>query len=69
MDARSMFHDLTLGVESSITGMVTLMAVAEALSRVRALVESTGKELDNRLEPHLKCGLNYFFFASSSFVL
>lgn len=63
-----MFHDLTLGVESSITGMVTLMAVAEALSRVRALVESTGKGLDNRSEPHLKCGLNYFFFAWSSFV-
>lgn len=35
MDARSMFHDLTLGVESSVTGMVTVMAVAEALSRVR----------------------------------
>ncbi|KAF9186718.1 hypothetical protein BGZ51_001800 [Haplosporangium sp. Z 767] len=34
MDSRSLFHDLTLGVESSLTGMVTVLAVAEALSRV-----------------------------------
>jgi hypothetical protein len=35
MDSRSLFHDVTMGVESSITGMVTVLAVAEALSRVR----------------------------------
>lgn len=34
MDSRSLFHDITLGVESSVAGMVTLLAVAEALSRV-----------------------------------
>lgn len=34
MDSRSLFHDLTLGVESSVAGMVTVLAVAEALSRV-----------------------------------
>ncbi|GJJ79156.1 nicastrin [Entomortierella parvispora] len=33
MDSRSLFHDLTMGVESSISSMVTLLAVAEALSR------------------------------------
>ncbi|KAF9582380.1 hypothetical protein BGW38_000278 [Lunasporangiospora selenospora] len=33
MDSRSLFHDITLGVESSVTGMVTVLAVAEALSR------------------------------------
>ncbi|KAG0232971.1 hypothetical protein BGW42_007784 [Actinomortierella wolfii] len=33
MDSRSFFHDLTIGVESSITGMVAVLATAEALSR------------------------------------
>ncbi|KAI8096192.1 Nicastrin-domain-containing protein [Halteromyces radiatus] len=33
MDSRSLFHDLTLGVDTSISGMVTLLSVADALSR------------------------------------
>ncbi|KAG0027575.1 hypothetical protein BGZ81_005470 [Podila clonocystis] len=45
MDARSMFHDLTLGVESSVTGMVTLMAVAEALSRSTIPLDSMQKHI------------------------
>ena len=34
MDSRSVFHDLTLGVENDISGMVAMFAVADALSKV-----------------------------------
>ncbi|CAO3587679.1 unnamed protein product [Absidia cylindrospora] len=34
LDSRSLFHDLTKGVDTSISGMVTVLAVADALSRV-----------------------------------
>ncbi|KAJ2959748.1 hypothetical protein NQZ79_g4838 [Umbelopsis isabellina] len=33
MDSRSIFHDLTLGVENDVSGMVALLAVADALSK------------------------------------
>ncbi|KAF8926196.1 hypothetical protein BGZ58_000101 [Dissophora ornata] len=45
MDSRSLFHDLTLGVESSVTGMVTLLAVAEALSRSSISLDSMPKHI------------------------
>ncbi|KAF9399112.1 hypothetical protein BGZ94_005808, partial [Podila epigama] len=45
MDARSLFHDLTLGVDSSVTGMVTLMAVAEALSRSTIPLDTMPKHI------------------------
>jgi hypothetical protein len=35
MDSRSIFHDLTLGVENDVSGMVALFAVADALSKVK----------------------------------
>lgn len=34
MDSRSVFHDLTLGVENDISGLVAMFAVADALSKV-----------------------------------
>ncbi|CDH57981.1 nicastrin [Lichtheimia corymbifera JMRC:FSU:9682] len=34
MDSRSMFHDLTIGTNTDVSGVVALLAVAEALSRV-----------------------------------
>ncbi|KAI8332555.1 Nicastrin-domain-containing protein [Chlamydoabsidia padenii] len=33
LDSRSLFHDLTVGVDTSISGMVTLLSVADALNR------------------------------------
>ncbi|KAG0365842.1 hypothetical protein BGZ54_006151 [Gamsiella multidivaricata] len=45
MDSRSLFHDLTIGVESSITGMVTLLVVAEALSRSSIPLDSMQKHI------------------------
>ncbi|KAG0049062.1 hypothetical protein BGZ83_006069 [Gryganskiella cystojenkinii] len=45
MDSRSLFHDLTMGVESSITSMVTLLAVAEALSRSSVPLDSMQKHI------------------------
>lgn len=36
MDSRSVFHDLTLGVENDISGLVAMLAVADALSKVRS---------------------------------
>jgi hypothetical protein len=47
MDSRSLFHDLTLGVESSVAGMVTVLAVAEALSRVSISFNDIILENDN----------------------
>jgi hypothetical protein len=34
LDSRSLFHDLTVGVDTSISGLVTLLSVAEAINRV-----------------------------------
>lgn len=34
MDSRSLFHDLTVGASSDVSGMVTVLAIADALSRV-----------------------------------
>lgn len=34
MDSRSMFHDLTIGTNTDVSGVVALLAVADALSRV-----------------------------------
>ncbi|KAG0303492.1 hypothetical protein BGZ98_006581 [Dissophora globulifera] len=45
MDSRSLFHDLTLGVESSISGMVTVLAVAEALSRSSIPLDTMQKHI------------------------
>lgn len=36
MDSRSVFHDLTLGVENDISGLVAMLAVADAISKVRS---------------------------------
>ncbi|SAM09515.1 hypothetical protein [Absidia glauca] len=33
LDSRSLFHDLTVGVDTSISGLVTLLSVAEAINR------------------------------------
>jgi hypothetical protein len=35
LDSRSLFHDLTVGVDTSISGLVTLLSIAEAINRVR----------------------------------
>ncbi|KAF9087087.1 hypothetical protein BGX29_001048 [Mortierella sp. GBA35] len=45
MDSRSLFHDLTLGVESSVAGMVTVLAVAEALSRSTIPLDTMAKHI------------------------
>lgn len=45
MDSRSLFHDLTLGVESSVAGMVTVLAVAEALSRSTIPLDKMSKHI------------------------
>ncbi|KAF9924705.1 hypothetical protein FBU30_005375 [Linnemannia zychae] len=45
MDSRSLFHDLTLGVESSVAGMVTVLAVAEALSRSTVPLDTMSKHI------------------------
>ncbi|KAF9975540.1 hypothetical protein BGZ73_000800 [Actinomortierella ambigua] len=45
MDSRSFFHDLTIGVESSLTGMVALLATAEALSRSPIPLSSMQKHI------------------------
>lgn len=34
MDSRSLFHDLTLGVHYDLSGMVSVLAIADALSKV-----------------------------------
>lgn len=34
MDSRSLFHDLTVGASSDVSGMVAVLAIADALSRV-----------------------------------
>lgn len=34
MDSRSLFHDLTIGASNDVSGMVAVLAIAEALSRV-----------------------------------
>lgn len=40
MDSRSMFHDLTIGTNTDVSGVVALLAVAEALSRVSKSFDS-----------------------------
>jgi nicastrin len=45
MDSRSVFHDLTLGVENDISGMVAMFAVADALSKVSVLL-NINKRID-----------------------
>jgi hypothetical protein len=35
IDSRSMFHDLTVGATKDVSGMVTVLAIADALSRVK----------------------------------
>ncbi|KAF9429330.1 hypothetical protein BGZ76_001447, partial [Entomortierella beljakovae] len=45
MDSRSLFHDLTLGVESSVAGMVAVLAVAEALSRSTTPLDTMPKNI------------------------
>ncbi|KAI8356851.1 Nicastrin-domain-containing protein [Mortierella sp. GBAus27b] len=45
MDSRSLFHDVTMGVESSITGMVTVLSVAEALSRSSIPLDTMPKHI------------------------
>ncbi|KAF9917062.1 hypothetical protein BX616_002041 [Lobosporangium transversale] len=45
MDSRSLFHDLTLGVQSSVASMVALLAVADALSRSSIPLESMPKHI------------------------
>lgn len=36
IDGRSMFHDLTVSASKDVSGMVTVLAIADALSRVSA---------------------------------
>ncbi|KAI8582078.1 hypothetical protein K450DRAFT_228897 [Umbelopsis ramanniana AG] len=45
MDSRSVFHDLTLGVENDISGMVAMFAVADALSKSPTSVASFPKHI------------------------
>ncbi|KAI9008996.1 glycosyltransferase family 20-domain-containing protein [Phycomyces nitens] len=45
LDSRSMFHDLTDGVTSSLSGLVALLAVAESLSRAPVSLESLPKHI------------------------
>ncbi|KAG0210356.1 hypothetical protein BGX28_009408 [Mortierella sp. GBA30] len=45
MDSRSLFHDLTIGVESSLTGFITVLAVSEALSRSIIPLDSMQKHI------------------------
>jgi nicastrin len=37
IDSRSMFHDLTIGATKDVSGMITVLAIADALSRVNCL--------------------------------
>lgn len=41
LDSRALFHDLTIGASKDISGLVTVLAIAEALSRVRVDISKT----------------------------
>ncbi|KAM3580291.1 hypothetical protein VKS41_007527 [Umbelopsis sp. WA50703] len=45
MDSRSIFHDLTLGVENDVSGMVALFAVADALSKSPTALDTFPKHI------------------------
>lgn len=45
MDSRSMFHDLTIGTNTDVSGVVALLAVAEALSRVSKSSDSADSKV------------------------
>ncbi|KAI8971483.1 Nicastrin-domain-containing protein [Mycotypha africana] len=45
MDSRSMFHDLTTGASSSISGLVTVLAIADTLSHAPQPLESLPKHI------------------------
>ncbi|KAI8391220.1 Nicastrin-domain-containing protein [Radiomyces spectabilis] len=45
MDSRSMFQDLTVGVEDDVSGLVALLAVAETLSRAPKALDTLGKHI------------------------
>lgn len=40
IDSRSLFHDLTVGASSDVSGMITVLAIADALSRVSSTSSS-----------------------------
>ncbi|RKO88186.1 Nicastrin-domain-containing protein, partial [Blyttiomyces helicus] len=46
LDATAFFHDLAVGASSTLTGIVTSLAVADALAKVRGAV-STGYNISN----------------------
>lgn len=37
IDGRSMFHDLTVSASKDVSGMVTVLAIADALSKVSSI--------------------------------
>ncbi|KAI9481077.1 MAG: glycosyltransferase family 20-domain-containing protein [Benjaminiella poitrasii] len=45
IDSRSIFHDLTIGASSSVSGLVTVLAIAEALSRAPVAMDSLPKHV------------------------
>ncbi|KAI7901564.1 Nicastrin-domain-containing protein [Cokeromyces recurvatus] len=45
IDSRSLFHDLTIGVSNDISGLVTVLAIAEALSRAPKPIDSLSKHV------------------------
>ncbi|GAB5589833.1 hypothetical protein Unana1_04733 [Umbelopsis nana] len=45
MDSRSVFHDLTLGVENDISGLVAMLATADALSKSPTPITSFPKHI------------------------
>ncbi|KAG0165693.1 hypothetical protein DFQ30_008135 [Apophysomyces sp. BC1015] len=45
MDSRSLFHDLTIGANHDISGFVTVLAVADALSRAPVSVTTFPKHI------------------------
>ncbi|KAK4512992.1 uncharacterized protein ATC70_003703 [Mucor velutinosus] len=45
MDSRSLFHDLTVGASSDVSGMVTVLGIADALSRAPAPLDQLPKHI------------------------
>ncbi|EPB83012.1 hypothetical protein HMPREF1544_10242 [Mucor circinelloides 1006PhL] len=45
MDSRSLFHDLTVGASSDVSGMVAVLAIADALSRAPTPIDKLPKHV------------------------
>ncbi|RCI04076.1 hypothetical protein CU098_011379 [Rhizopus stolonifer] len=45
LDSRSLFHDLTVGASEHVSGLVTVLAIAEALSRAPVALDTLPKHI------------------------